>query len=205
LLPRKGGPSDIIWSALKPNYAYHPMNAFEDDDGNVVIDIVRYERMFENDVTGPFGDSQPRLDRWSINPNTRTVNEQVIDARAQEFPRCHPGLNGKPYRYGYTVAVEEYSFPSIYKHDMHSGTSTEFDVGPGRHSAEPVFVPKEGATAEDEGYLMTYVFDETRNATDFVILDAQDFSRPALAEVHLPVRVPYGFHGNWVEDSITAG
>ena len=46
-------------------------------------------------------------------------------------------------------------------------------------------------------------FDENRNATDFVILDAQDFSRPALAEVHLPVRVPYGFHGNWVSDSIT--
>ncbi|MCZ6459722.1 MAG: carotenoid oxygenase family protein, partial [Gammaproteobacteria bacterium] len=47
-------------------------------------------------------------------------------------------------------------------------------------------------------------FDETKNATDLVILDAQDLSRPALAEVHLPVRVPYGFHGNWVPDSITA-
>ncbi len=204
LLPRNGEAQDIIWSPVKPNYAYHPVNAYEDDDGNVVIDIIRYERMFENDIMGPFGDSQPRLDRWTINPKTRTVNEQIVDARAQEFPRCHPGLNGKPYRYGYTVALEGYSFPAIYKHDMQTGTSTEFNMGPGRHSAEPVFIPKEGATVEDEGYLMTYVFDETKNATDLVILDAQDLSRPALAEVHLPVRVPYGFHGNWVPDSITA-
>lgn len=202
LLPRNGEAKDVIWSPIKPNYAYHPMNAYEDEQGDVVIDIVRYERMFDQDTNGPFGDGLPRLDRWTINPRTQKISEQTVDPRAQEFPRIHPALNSKPYRYGYAVAVEGYSFPSIYKHDMQAGTATQFDVGPGRHSAEPVFVPKEGATAEDEGYLMTYVFDERKDATDLIILDAQDLSRPAIAEVHLPVRVPYGFHGNWVPDSV---
>jgi len=204
LLPRGGTAQEIIWSPVKPNYSYHPMNAYEDASGNVVIDIVRYEKMFENDIRGPFGDSKPRLDRWTVNPNTRKVSEEIVDERAQEFPRCHPGLNGKPYRYGYTVAVSDYSFPTIYKHDMQTGTATEFSVGPGRHSAEPVFIPKDDATAEDEGYLMTYVYDENKNTSDLIILDAQDLSRPALAQVHLPVRVPYGFHGNWVTDTVTA-
>ena len=204
LLPRGGTAEQIIWSPIQPNYAYHPMNAYEDADGNVVIDIARYDKMFEHDVLGPFGDSLPRLDRWTINPTTQRINEQVVDERAQEFPRCHPDLNGKPYRYGYTVAVAQYAFPSIYKHDMQTGTATEFNVGPGRHSAEPVFIPKDGASAEDDGFLMTYVYDEGKNTTDLIILDAQDLSRPALAQVHLPVRVPYGFHGNWVADSVTA-
>ena len=102
------------------------------------------------------------------------------------------------------MAVAGRSFPAIYKHDLQAGTTTEFNVGAGRHSAEPVFVPKEGATAEDEGYLMTYVFDETTGTSDLIILDAQDLSQPALAQVHLPVRVPYGFHGNWVPDTVTA-
>eukprot|EP01035_Chromulina_nebulosa_P011479 gene11479-15345_t len=159
--------------------------------------------MFDQDVRGPFGDSLPRLDRWTVNPATRRVNEQVVDARAQEFPRCHPGLNGKPYRFGYTVAVKDYGFPSIYKHDMKTGAATQFDVGPGRHSAEPVFVPREGAKAEDDGYLITYVYDQARNASDLIVLDARDLSRPALAQVRLPVRVPYGFHGNWVPDTVT--
>jgi carotenoid cleavage dioxygenase len=28
-----------------------------------------------------------------------------------------------------------------------------------------------------------------------VVLEAQDVARGPVAEVHLPVRVPYGFHG----------
>jgi len=204
LLPRDGSAKDIIWSSLAPNYSYHPMNAYEDAAGRVVIDICRYEKMFDQDTQGPFGDSLPRLDRWTIDPTTQTVNEQTIDARGQEFPRCHPDLNGKPYRYGYTVAVENGAFPAIYKHDLQTGSATEFKVGAGRHSAEPVFVPKEGAQAEDEGYLLTYVFDESSNRSDLIILDAQDLARPALAQIHIPTRVPYGFHGNWVPDTVTS-
>ena len=204
LLPRGGEASEIIWSPLKPNYAFHPMNAYEDASGQVVIDICRYERMFENDVRGPFGDSLPRLDRWTINPKTRTVSEQVVDARTQEFPRIHPDLNGKPYRYGYTVGVAGYDFPTIYKQDMQTGTATEFNVGAGRHSAEPVFIPREGALTEDDGYLMTFVYDEGSNVSELVVLDAQDLARGAIATIHLPVRVPYGFHGNWIPDTVTA-
>jgi carotenoid cleavage dioxygenase len=205
LLPRGGEAKDILWSPVSANYAYHPMNAYEDADGQVTIDIARYDRMFVNDTSGPFGDSLPRLDRWTINPHAsaglRKVSEQIVDERAQEFPRCHPGLNGRPYRYGYTVAVKDYGFPAIYKHDMTTGATAEYNLGAGRHSAEPVFVPKANAKAEDEGYLMTYVFDASNNKSEFVVLDAQDLARPALATVHLPARVPYGFHGNWVPDS----
>ena len=205
LLPRGGDASEIIWSPVSQNYAYHPMNAFEDIDGSVVIDIMRYDRMFENDLNGPFGDSLPHLDRWTINPaspdSMRQVSEQTIDERAQEFPRCHPDLNGKPYRYGYSVAVTStYGFPSIYKHDLQTGESSQFHVGAGRHSAEPVFIPRQNADAEDDGFLMTYVYDESKNTSDLIILDARDLSRSALATVHLPVRVPFGFHGNWVSD-----
>jgi len=200
LLPRGGDGQDIIWCPMTPNYAYHPMNAYEDEAGNVVIDICRYERMFDKDVRGPFGDSLPRLDRWTVDPVARRVREDTIDARAQEFPRCHPALNGKPYRYGYCVTVQDYGFPSILKHDLQTGGSTEFSLGPGCHSAEPVFIPRQGAVAEDDGYLMTYVYDSSKDTSDLIILDAQDLSRPALARVHLPARVPYGFHGNWVSD-----
>ena len=203
LLPRGGDAAQTIWCPITPNYAYHPMNAYEDQDGNVVIDICRYERMFDQDTRGPFGDSLPRFDRWTINPNTRKVSEETIDERSQEFPRCHPALNGKPYQYGYCVAVERFVFPSIYKHDLHAGTTVEFDLGPGRHSAEPVFIPRVGSSAEDDGYVMTFVYDSAKNASDLIILDAQDLSRPPLAAVHLPNRVPFGFHGNWVADSQT--
>ena len=61
-------------------------------------------------------------------------------------------------------------------------------------------MPRSGATDEDDGYVMCCVFNAQRNASDVVILSAQDFTGQPLAVVELPVRVPFGFHGDWVPD-----
>ena len=103
------------------------------------------------------------------------------------------GLTQRRYRFS---ALARYPAP------VKTGTASQFDLGSGRHGGEPVFVPKEGATAEDEGYLMTYLYDEASRTSEFIILDAQDASAPAIARVHLPVRIPFGFHGNWVSDAM---
>jgi carotenoid cleavage dioxygenase-like enzyme len=44
------------------------------------------------------------------------------------------------------------------------------------------------------------VYDATTDRSDVVVLDAQDFAGPPVATVHLPVRVPFGFHGSWLPD-----
>lgn len=36
--------------------------------------------------------------------------------------------------------------------------------------------------------------------TDLVIVAAQDFAGEAVARIHLPSRVPLGFHGSWIPD-----
>ena len=74
------------------------------------------------------------------------------------------------------------------------------DFGPGHASLEPVFVPRSGATDEDDGYVMCYVFNAQRNSSDVVILSAQDFTGQPLAVVELPVRVPFNFHGDCFPD-----
>jgi carotenoid cleavage dioxygenase len=61
-----------------------------------------------------------------------------------------------------------------------------------------VFVPREGATDEDDGWVLSYVYDNATDRSDVVILDAQDFGGGPVATIELPVRVPFGFHGNWV-------
>lgn len=200
LLPRDGEARDIVWVDVGACYVFHPMNAYEDDAGRVVIDLCRYARMFERDQNGPFGDSLATLDRWTIDPQTRRVSEERIDDRAQEFPRCHPALSSKPYRYGYSVAVTDRGFPAIFKHDLKAGSATTFDLGAGRHAGEPYFVPRDGASSEDDGYLMTFVFDQATSRSEFVVFDARDAAVPPIARVHLPVRVPYGFHGSWIPD-----
>lgn len=35
-----------------------------------------------------------------------------------------------------------------------------------------------------------------------MILDAEDIAKGPVASVHLPQRVPFGFHGNWLPDPV---
>jgi carotenoid cleavage oxygenase len=86
----------------------------------------------------------------------------------------------------------------LYKYDFHSRRQAARSFGPGTGLSEFVFAPAGADAPEDDGVLMGYVYDGGRGASDLVLLDAGTLDM--VASVHLPVRVPYGFHGNWIPD-----
>jgi carotenoid cleavage dioxygenase-like enzyme len=45
------------------------------------------------------------------------------------------------------------------------------------------------------GWLLTFVYQPVRDASDLIVLDAADLTAAPVARIHLPRRVPYGFHG----------
>jgi 8'-apo-carotenoid 13,14-cleaving dioxygenase len=165
-----------------------------------VIDICTYDRMFVHDVNGPFGDAAPRLERWTLTPANRRSSVTTIDTTPQEFPRHAPAVGNRPYRYGYSVAIGADAAGATLKHDLLTGSRTSYDYGPGRGAGEAVFVPRESASAEDDGWLLAFTHEADGNGASFVVLDAQDVARGPVAEVALPKRIPYGFHGNWISD-----
>ncbi len=197
---------DIVWIEVPVGYAFHPMNAYDTPDGRVVIDLCNYDRMFDRDVHGPFGDGLPRLERWELDPAAQRATITVLDDRPNEFPRHRGSLSTQPYRYGYTVrpATDHTSGWSTVKHDLETGACAEFDHGEGRAAGESVFVARDGSTAEDDGWLLTFVHDLGRDTAEFVVMDAQDLDRGYVASVELPQRIPFGFHGNWVGDASVA-
>lgn len=199
-LPREGTAADTVWVDVPISYCFHPMNAFDTPDGRVVIDLCVYDRMFDVDIRGPFGDNLARLERWEIDVQRRTCSTTVVDASPSEFPRHRGSLTGKPYRFGYAAAASgEPEWPTL-KYDLHTGERTVFHHGHGRGGGEPVFVSRPSPTAEDDGWLITFVHDVANGTAELVVLDAQDLARREVARVLLPQRVPYGFHGNWVSD-----
>ncbi|MFI2608410.1 carotenoid oxygenase family protein [Kitasatospora sp. NPDC018619] len=214
LLPRTG--SEVAWYEVEPCFVFHALNAHEDGP-RVVVDVVRYPRMF---VDGALhGQSSPTLDRWSVDTVTGRVTESRLDDRPQEFPAVSPAVVGAAHRYGYaTVATDllrhlaaadsldalppEAAGDALIKHDLTRQSSTVRRFGAGRYAGEAAFVPRQGARAEDDGYLLVYVHDPERGASDLVVLSAEDFTGAPLATVHLPVRVPAGFHGSWIPDPL---
>jgi len=203
LMPRHGTQADILWCPVASGFAFHVANAYDDADGRVVIDLCVYDSMFGDGAQGP--DARSRgLERWTVDPESRTVDIRTIDPAAQEFPRLDERFFGQPYRYAWTMATP--TEPSerfigatkLYAHDLATGQRQVHDFGPGRHPGEFVFVPETADAPEGHGWLIGFVVDMAGETTDLVILDARRFEDAPVASVRLPHRVPPGFHGNWI-------
>lgn len=84
-----------------------------------------------------------------------------------------------------------------------------FRLPDGFFAQEPRFVPRKGSIREDDGWILTYVFDEAQldrsgnckpNArSELWIIEAWNMQHVA-ARVLLPARVPYGLHGQWFSE-----
>jgi carotenoid cleavage oxygenase len=214
IMPRSGTGADTAWVDVEPGYVYHPLNAY-DDGGNVVIDLPVHPRAFANDALDP-AEGEPSLQRWTIDASAGKVATETIDERGQEFPRADERLAGRRHRYGYALSsasIEDLGGlagvdapgSQLYKHDLVAGTTHTHAFPAGQTASEFVFVPAGPSAGEDEGWLLGYVYDAPRGASDLVILDAHDFGSEPVARVHLPVRVPQGFHGNWIPDRAVTG
>lgn len=196
---RRGGThADVRWFDVEPCYVFHPLNAFEQDDA-IVMDVVRYAELWRG---GPDAFTSAFLHRWTLDLGAHKVTEQALDDRPVEFPRVDERRTGLSHRYGYAVSspssvAEQAS--QLLRYDLATGVTQVHDFGscaPG----EAVFAPAASSAEEDEGWVLTFVYDPARNASDLVILDAARLSAPPVARVHLPQRVPYGFHGSWLPD-----
>jgi carotenoid cleavage dioxygenase len=205
LLARDGWGDSIIWCPVDPCYAYHACNAYDLDDGRVVVDLAVHNRNSYRDYRGPDGE-QVSFERWTIDPVSRNVTRLVLDDAAQEFPRMDERRTGKAYRYAYSLCVpsggaeDVIGCTAILKHDLAASARIVHDFGESNLPGEFVFIPRAPRAAEDEGWLMGLVIDKTHETTALIILDAHDFAAPPVAEIMLPHRVPPGFHGNWVAE-----
>jgi carotenoid cleavage dioxygenase len=192
---------NTTWIDIDPCYAFHVMNAFDDGDV-VVLDVCRYERMFDNPPGGLLTSALPHLQRWRIDPAARRVSITDLDDRAVEFPRVDAVVAGRSYRYGYCVVASQddtaTDFIGLVRYDHQRDEAVEHRFGEGQSPGEPIFVRALDGNADDEGWVLTVVYDAARGASDVVILDASSIDGKPEAVIHLPARVPFGFHGSWV-------
>ncbi|MFC0438895.1 carotenoid oxygenase family protein [Kutzneria buriramensis] len=196
----------VQWFEVEPSYVFHVGNAREDEQGRVVLDAIRYSRDAWNQSWNQVGGA-PRaeqaarlavasLHRWTLDPATGKVTEQALDDGAAEFPTVDDRRVGRPNRYLY--AVDQHA---IVKYDSERGQIARHELGEKWHAGEAVFVPASEDSGEDEGWLLSIVTnDDPTVASQLLVHDATDLAAKPVATVHLPRRVPAGFHGSWIPD-----
>ena len=88
----------------------------------------------------------------------------------------------------------------LLKFDLERDEVASWSPGEGRRASEPIFVRSVEGHSDEEGWLLTVVDDPARGASDLYVLDASSFGRGAPeAIVHLPERLPFRSHGEWVQ------
>lgn len=108
-----------------------------------------------------------------------------------------------------TGCVDNRSVPEILASKNANDPIKIFKLPLGFYAQESRFVPRENGKSEDDGWIMSYVFDESQldqdgnagpNAkSELWIIDAKEM-REVVCRVKLPQRVPYGLHGNWFSE-----
>ncbi|MEM6895422.1 MAG: carotenoid oxygenase family protein [Bacteroidota bacterium] len=200
ILPKDGTTEDVQWFEVEPCYVYHPMNAYETEEGEVIIDVSRYERAAYKDMFGPLGDTEPTIDRWTfaLKGNTAQGKEERKIDMSLDFPKVNPLVEGRQYRYGYAIiATLEPMFEGAVKIDYVTGKVEHQSFGGGK-AGELTFIPRPGAIEEDDGWLVGFVYQPELNRSRLVILNGQDFSGEPAASIWIPDSyVPIGTHGGW--------
>ena len=207
ILPRHGDNSSIRWFAVPPCMVIHTANAYEEGDEVVLVACrMNYCNLlmpfYKDNRLGEIDLETLKLYRWRFNLKTGAVKEEVLDEVAREFSRINDQRTGRKMRYVYAARVAGYMkpkplFDGIIKYDLEKGTTQIHELGRGRFCGESVFAPRPGGRYEDEGWLLTFVWDAVAKQSELLVLNAQDVQAKPVARVFIPKRVPYGFHASW--------
>lgn len=200
VVPRTGDTKPVSIEA-KTGFAFHFLNAYE-SEGKILIVGCRSAR-FPGAVTFGEVETDPTPNpavpyQWTLDLKTQRCTEKPLDTSPAEFPRLPDSLMGKAMRYGYFGTGDGEFFTGLRKFDLTTGKTADHLYGEGRFGGEGVFVPDPDARGEDAGWLLNFVYDKAANSSELVIVNAADFGAKPVARIHLPARVPYGFHGIWI-------
>ncbi|WP_309224139.1 MULTISPECIES: carotenoid oxygenase family protein [unclassified Mycobacteroides] len=199
LVPRDGSPHRVI--ECDPVVYVHVDNAYE-DRGDVVLDILRHKD-FEFLASGlkQFRTETPTLGWPARLRVTRRGTVEVTDypMAPAEFPTHDERRTGRKHRYTYLSAESTSGESAIVKLDRAADTQRSHTFAPGLVAGEPLFVPKNNAAGEDEGWILAVAYNSGEHRTELHILDATAIEDPALAIAILPSHHFPGFHGSFTE------
>lgn len=198
-----GGTSDQIrWVDIDPCFVFHGLNAHRDGD-DVVLHVHRLDEAF-----GARGDLLPSyLTEWRVGTggDALSFSEQRVSDLAMDLPAHDRRYSGRATRHGWCVTTTDPDGPfglelaGICHIDTDTGVEDTWDPGDDIRAGEVAFVP--AGDGEGEGYLVTYLWDRSTDRSSLAVFDAQQVADGPVAQVPLPVRVPFGFHGIWIDDA----
>jgi len=209
LIPRDGR-SPSRWIETDAFFQFHFANGFE-QDGALVLDLALYpdyhtigQALRDYWRSEWPAEGMAALTRLKVDLATGRVERRTFDTgTSNEFPTINPAFAGRRQRYAYiacnpadrTAGLQQ----QLARIDFETGTVARHDFGPNGYPGEPLFIAT--GDAEDDGVVVTLVFDAASGRTSIVGLDARDLAASPLFTARLRHHVPFSLHGCFVAEN----
>lgn len=194
--------SEMVWIESPETFCFHLWNAWESPETDEVVVI----GSCMTPADSIFNECDEQLDSVlsEIRLNLKTgksTRRTIIPGSVQmnlEAGMVNRNLLGRKTRYAYLAIAEPWPKVSGFaKVDLSTGEVKNHFYGGKKYGGEPFFLPRGlESDEEDDGYIMSFVHDEQSWESELQIVNAVTLELEAT--VKLPSRVPYGFHGTFV-------
>jgi len=158
-----------------------------------------------------------KLHRYTLTPvdsaaSSYTFTERELSSTQVEFPSVNPRVSCRPHRFIYAScgSDELRSTPvqGLVKLDTVKGVEEKWMPEAHEFLGESIFVERKGVSSgstastatereEDDGYVISFLFNGRDMKTDLVVFDAQKVKDGPISRLQLPVKVPFGLHGSF--------
>jgi len=198
----------IVFDALMHD---HLVASLPVSDGQPIWQSMDYER----DMTLSL------LTRCTLTPNTQSTDggfsykTEQLSQRSMDFPAIHPLVSCRPHRFVFTSAAavqgRPWPYQGLVKIDISTGEEFSWFPSPHEFIGEPCFVPKQPQSKankksdtvseddEDSGYVLALLNNGQLLQTELVVFDAKHVEKGPISRSLLPVYVPSGLHGSFVD------
>ncbi len=211
-------PEKVTRIQCDPFISVHFANAYE-ENGKIITDFTYSPETVLYDSLAPMPTLPTQLSvknkYLNRKPESSVMKRMTIDlANSQlefktlwnnfcEFPKINPGLQGSHYQFMYMLQQSEQCakttpfFSDIVKLNTKTGEAVKLELGNEMYPAEPFFIRKKNAIKEDEGYLLSMIYDGNINKNHIAVIDAQNIENGPIAKIHFEQAMPFGFHCYW--------
>eukprot|EP00190_Bangiopsis_sp_CCMP1999_P004744 CAMPEP_0198729112 /NCGR_PEP_ID=MMETSP1475-20131203/14885_1 /TAXON_ID= ORGANISM="Unidentified sp., Strain CCMP1999" /NCGR_SAMPLE_ID=MMETSP1475 /ASSEMBLY_ACC=CAM_ASM_001111 /LENGTH=561 /DNA_ID=CAMNT_0044491681 /DNA_START=79 /DNA_END=1761 /DNA_ORIENTATION=+ len=188
-------------------------NSYDCENGDIVIDAVQHDALFLGDglMAKNYGERVPRssLVRYVLRQDGTTQEVELLHNQV-DYPTTSPTVQSQRHTYIYAVAaeMEEVSPPrGIAKIDCDTKSVEKWiPESASSFCSAPVFVPRRSdssSQAEDDGYIVTMLYDGADNASKVAVLDAQQLTKGPLCLINLQRPYPHGLTSTWTSDTFS--
>lgn len=195
--------AERITASAEPFFCFHHVNAWE-DGGDVVVDLIAYDdasvisELYIDRLRTGYTPQRSQLRRYRIPADGGRAEGELLLDRAVELPRIdYARVNARSYRVMYAAGIRPETpdwMNELVRFDVCDRSLRTWHED-GCYPGEPVFVGRPGREREDDGCVLSVVYDSAAERSFLLVLDASSFSE--LARAKAPHHIPFGFHGQF--------